>query len=223
MPKAPTISKDAVVAAALAVIDEKGLDHFSLALIAEKLNVRVPSLYYYFKDKSELLGDVARFILLDAERTMPKTSGDWKHTLISTGLQVRKSLLRHPNAAPLLLMYPPRHVVLGGYERSLRFMEKMSIPVQHQLEILAGLDYIAWGSMLFEAASRAQGIPIFPRYDPIQFRALAAARGANPRDEEEMYVAACYRFLASFDADFMEGRQARSPQSLGKRPKGQVS
>ena len=63
-PSKPLISRSGAALAALAVIDEAGLEELSLSLVAHKLGVRPPSLYHHFKDKSELLEEVARIMLL---------------------------------------------------------------------------------------------------------------------------------------------------------------
>lgn len=210
MPKAPRISRQSAIEEALAIIDEVGVEAFSMGMLAKRLKVRGPTLYYHFRDKSELLAEVARLILISAEARMPKRFKGWKETLILTGLEVRRALLRHPNAALLLVMYPPRHVVLSGYERSLRYMEKIGIDRELRLEILAGLDYIAWGSHLYAAMARSQGVPTYPNFDPHQFPSLASAMAANDKDDEELYLASSFRYLRSYE---MEGRVAEDQQS----------
>lgn len=47
-PSRPLISRTLAAEAALAVIDEVGLDAVSLSLVAQKLGVRAPSLYHHF-------------------------------------------------------------------------------------------------------------------------------------------------------------------------------
>ena len=63
-PSKPLISRTNAAEAALEVIDEHGLEELSLSLVAKKLGVRPPSLYPHFKDKSELLQEVARLMLV---------------------------------------------------------------------------------------------------------------------------------------------------------------
>ena len=58
-PTNPMISRRGAAQAALAVIDEHGLDGFSMALVAKRLSVKPPSLYHHFRDRRELLAEVA--------------------------------------------------------------------------------------------------------------------------------------------------------------------
>src|SRR5262249_43379417 len=111
-PSDPLIDRDAATRAALNIIDEQGLQNFNLALVANKLGVRAPSLYYHFRDKSEILTEVARTILLDAQRPFKSRPESWIEAKVANSVSVRRSILKHPNATPLLLMHPARHIHL---------------------------------------------------------------------------------------------------------------
>ncbi len=170
------ISRQRVIEAALAAIDADGLENFSLGSVAVALGVRVPSLYYHFRDKAQILAEVARFLFLDTH--VPLRAGDdWKTVIVKTALEARHSILRHPRAAPLLLAHPPRHVMLRGYEKSLELMERAGLPRGARIMVLSGIDAITYGFTLFEAASRVQAVSSFPNYDPSSFPSLSRIAG----------------------------------------------
>ena len=52
-------TKEAVIQAASDIADEKGLNNLSLKTVAEKLNIRTPSLYNHINCLDELLRAVA--------------------------------------------------------------------------------------------------------------------------------------------------------------------
>lgn len=191
------MSRDIVVRTALAVIDEAGIEDFSLAAVAALLQVKTPSLYHYFRDKAELLAEVARTILLDADLDTEgvTTIGDWKDCMISMMRPVRRSILRHPKAAPLLLLYPPRHIAMGGYERFLRFLRDRRIPVELHMKIITGSDFIIWGCAQSEAAAKAQDFALYPIYDPHLFPNLAIAKRAADLSDDEYFEFAVRSFL----------------------------
>lgn len=195
-PRSPLISREAAVRAGLEVLDEVGLEAFSLPMLAKKLEVKAPSLYHHFRDKSEVLAEIARQIMLDADEPRRLPSDDWQEAVVSLSVSARRSILRHPNAAPLLLLYPPRHQVLSGYERTLRKFEKKGVPAELRMLISIGLDNILMGAALTAAYAKSRDLPAFPVYDPAQFPSLAAAVKANPFDEEQMFVATIRAFLA---------------------------
>jgi AcrR family transcriptional regulator len=195
------ISRERAVEEALKAIDEGGLEAFGLASVAERLGVRVPSLYYHFHDKSELLSEVSRKLFMDAEQDVTRPGTDWKSWLINTSLAVRRSLLRHPNAVPLVLLNPPRDIVLKGYERTLRYLERCEIPKETRVLIIAGLDAIVWGSTLFEAAAVSRGIRSFALFDPVSFENKPSSNSNRHINDEAMYIAVARSFLDGLAID----------------------
>ncbi len=114
-PNKPLISRERAARAALGVIDIHGLDALNLGLVAHRMGIKAPSLYYHFKHKAALLEEVARLILADAEAAQAK-DGDWKQAMLSLSVATRRSILQHPNAAPLLLQFFPRYLLLAAYD-----------------------------------------------------------------------------------------------------------
>jgi AcrR family transcriptional regulator len=194
-PRNPLISREGAIRAALEVIDEEGLDGFNLGRVAKRLGVAAPSLYHHFRDKNEVLTEVAHLILLEADEPSRLPADDWREALISLAVSARRSILRHPKAAPLLLMHPPRHVALRAYERSLRLFEKKGVPKELHIPIVSGMDSIVFGAALLTSSARAQGIDAFPIFDPSNFPSLTAAIKANEMDEEAIFIRVARSFL----------------------------
>lgn len=191
-PRKPLISREAATQAALIVIDDCGLENFSLGLVAKHMGVKAPSLYYHFKDKAELLAEAARYILLstdyqnDPERT-------WEDRTVDLCIETRRSLLRHPRAATLILQFFPRHLLLESYE------EAITGYPQHRelhLAILEGIEKLTFGDALFEASARAKGVPAMPHFDPQTYPNLAQSVAANQMDDEQIFSEALRMFLA---------------------------
>lgn len=191
-PKSPLISRDAATKAALAVIDESGLDQFSLGLVAKRMNVKAPSLYYHFKDKAELLAAVARFILLDTGYD-EDAEGTWEERTVELCVETRRALLKHPKAAPLILQFFPRHLLLDSYEHAVAgYPETRSL----HMAILEGIEKLTFGDTLFEAAARAKGVPAMPAVDPQRYPHLAKSIEANQLSDEGVFVEALRMFFA---------------------------
>lgn len=198
-PHSPLITRETVAAAGLQVIDEHGLEGFSLSRVALALGVKPPSLYHHFRDRSEVLAAVARQILLQADEPRRFRTEDWREALVGLALSARRSILRHPHAAPLLLIHPPRYVVLRGYERSLRLMDRMGVPRERQMLIVQGMDAMLLGAALTAAYAHAHALAPFPQYDPGLFPSLAAAAQSHGMDEEATFAAMTRCFLAGLD------------------------
>ena len=105
-PLKPLITKEAAVEAAIVLVEREGIDSLSVQGVARTIGVTAPSLYYHFKDKDELLQLVARALLREVGAEGGDATG-WKERAIALAVATRRTILRHPNAAPLMLRYFP--------------------------------------------------------------------------------------------------------------------
>lgn len=193
-PEKPLISRDRAARAALGVIDIHGLDALSLELVSQRMGVKAPSLYYHFHSKAELLSEVAKMILLDVK--IPEHAPDqWEEAVLDLNVAVRRSILQHPNAAPLLLQFFPRRLLLGAYDR---WIAGCPLPMEQRMVLIEGLEKLTFGSALFEAAYRSQGIEPMPDFDRARLPNLAEAVRLNPLDSEAAFIETLRRYLAGF-------------------------
>jgi TetR/AcrR family tetracycline transcriptional repressor len=104
-PKPRALDREQVVRAALALLDEIGLDELTMRRLAERLGVKAPSLYRHVKSKEELL------VLLADELagTIPlaPATGPWRARLEAAAANVRRGLAAHRDAARLLAITAP--------------------------------------------------------------------------------------------------------------------
>lgn len=68
------VTKTAVIEAASAIADEKGLDHVSLKAVAERLGIRTPSLYNHIESLEDLLRGVAHNGMRSMNRNMAQAA-----------------------------------------------------------------------------------------------------------------------------------------------------
>ena len=191
-PRTTMITRKMATDAALAVIDADGLENFSLNSVARVMNVKAPSLYYYFSDKAELLAEVARAILAETPFN-DELSSDWEEWTLQLCIATRRALLAHPNAAPLILQFFPRHLLLDAYEHSVKRYPRTR---SKHMAILEGIEKLTFGSALFAAAARAKGIPGMPDVDPAIHPHLAQSIAASSYDDEGTFVEALRMLLA---------------------------
>lgn len=103
------LTRNLICEAALDVIDQSGLEGFSMRSLAGRLGVKASSLYYHFASKEELLTGVAEFLFRKLGR-LP--DGDhWTDRVKGTFVQLHGFVQAHPNAAPLLLRDLPYSAV----------------------------------------------------------------------------------------------------------------
>lgn len=189
------ITRESATRAALDVINAQGLEAFSLELVARQLGVKAPSLYHHFKDKAELLGEVARFVLLDLDMPRDGEAMSWDDAMVGLCVATRRSLLKHPNAVPLLLQFFPRHILLPGYNR---WVGSCPFPPELHMVLIEGTEKLTYASAMFEAAARSRGVPAMPAFDPSRLPNLARAVEANPYDAEGLFEQSIRTYLSAF-------------------------
>jgi TetR/AcrR family tetracycline transcriptional repressor len=98
---AKTLTPDVVCAAALALIDDEGLDAFSTRKLGAKLGVEAMALYHHFPNKAVLLDRVAAKLLESIPLPTDETLG-WRAWMGQAARAFRSAGLAHPHAFPLL-------------------------------------------------------------------------------------------------------------------------
>ncbi|WP_269620439.1 TetR/AcrR family transcriptional regulator [Zhongshania sp. BJYM1] len=194
-PSKPIISRERAARAALKVIDKEGIEGLSLQLVAKKIGVKAPSLYYHFKNKAEILAAVARLLLTDAKIENEDEYTNWRDAQLALAVATRRSILCHPNAAPLILQFFPRRLLLNAYDR---WAGKNDLPAEMHMIVLEGLENLTFGSALFAARSLSTKTASMPEFPAEKYPYLDEALKTNQLDEEEMFIEIVRRFLYSF-------------------------
>lgn len=108
------LSRDRIVAAALRLIDERGLEQLSMRRLGADLGVEAMSLYKYVASKDALLDGVRELLLAEFESALAAASGDgWADDLRSFARRFRELGRAHPEAFSLLARGADRAYVAG--------------------------------------------------------------------------------------------------------------
>lgn len=178
------------------IIDTEGLSAFSLPRLARELNVRAPSLYHHFDDKAAILRAVARAIMLEVRIPDPKSVPNWIEWQVALSLAARESILRHRNAAPVLLEFMPRDVLIAAYDRSAALLGDIGVPAAQVMVIIDGLDKLTISAALSEAMRSADdGGRLFGNAAPATEPELAKAVAANRLSTAGIFAESIRSFL----------------------------
>jgi AcrR family transcriptional regulator len=146
----PALSQEAIVAAAVGLVDEHGPDALTMRAVAERLGCGVMSLYRHVPDRETLL-DLA-LDAMTAELPATPPTGDWRADATALARDVRSGLLKRPHLTVLLTSRGDRRS--GGLKdldralgifRSAGFAERDAVFANHVLG-----NYVA-GAALWEA------------------------------------------------------------------------
>jgi AcrR family transcriptional regulator len=100
------LSRDAIVDAALALVDEDGLESLSMRRLAARLGVEAMSLYNHVDGKAALLDALVERLIVDTELDFPDDE-PWTEAMMRTATAIRSLAHAHPRAYVLLATRPP--------------------------------------------------------------------------------------------------------------------
>ena len=179
-----SLTRDAVVEAALALVDAEGVEALSMPRLARQLDAGVMTLYGYVRNKQELLDAVAMRAIAEV-RVGNLGSRDTRAILLKWGRGLRQVLLAHPGVAGVLA----RQVVVGtgifrGVEVLLGPLEREGFGAEGAVRAIYAILIYTLGFVVWEAPRTreqpedeyaTQWREAFARLPPGQFPRAAAA------------------------------------------------
>lgn len=97
---APELNREIIVQTALDLIDQQGLEAFSLRTLAQKLGVYPTAIYWYVPNRNELMAQVIGQVLGSISTGRSRRS--WQKRLQDLFQDYRAAVAAHPNVAPLI-------------------------------------------------------------------------------------------------------------------------
>jgi TetR/AcrR family tetracycline transcriptional repressor len=132
-----SIQPDAVIAKALELLDETGLDGLSMRRLADALDIKAASLYWHFANKQALLDGMADALMSGVATSAPVVGQPWQERLADVAGEMRRALLARRDGA---------RVFAGTYvptENVMRVGEALMAPLR---EAGADAKLASWGA-----------------------------------------------------------------------------
>ena len=95
------LTRERLVAAALDLVNDHGLDGLAMRALADRLDVKAASLYWHVRDRDELLELLAESLLERVRR--PRATGGWREAVLATAESLRRQVARQKDAGKILL------------------------------------------------------------------------------------------------------------------------
>jgi AcrR family transcriptional regulator len=180
------LDRATMVRSALDLLDEVGLDGLTVRRLAERLGVQNPALYWHFKNKRELLNEMAKDMLANAfgDIEPPATDELWPDWLAGIAERFRRALLTHRDGARVIASADLTASALQEVqEKALGVLIAAGLDLRTAaVGIVAVFDYTL-GAAFEEQAERDAttktgsdvGGPRFLVHDPARFPRLTAA------------------------------------------------
>jgi TetR/AcrR family tetracycline transcriptional repressor len=162
-PKHPHIEPEAVVRAGLEILDEEGLDNITLRKIASRLGVQAPALYWHFKDKSDIIDDMAQAILKEGgieDLVAPSDNNTWADWLTRTAHTLHRTMLSYREGGRIVAGATFRSKAMVNLKvTSTRVLQDAGFDLLHaSLASETVIDYV-WGYVIEEQAAPAPTEP----------------------------------------------------------------
>jgi len=194
------LDRTRVVRTALRLLDKVGLDGLTLRRLASELHVQAPALYWHFKNKQELLDEMATCVLADSIRELlPREDGDWQEWALYIGHGVRRMLLRYRDGAKMFSgTYLTDSTIFARMETLLRRFVDAGFTVSEAICAYRTIYCYAVGFTIEEQAICPRPGKRDPRYDPGQ-------RERRIDGERFPLTMAAGEAMFSFDEQFEKG------------------
>jgi AcrR family transcriptional regulator len=101
---APRLTKQAVLAEAMALLDDEGDEALTMRRLADRLGVVPMAIYRHVADKDELIDGVLDLAVSQVE--LPSSRLGWRAGLRELGHSVRRTMLAHPAIVATLVTRP---------------------------------------------------------------------------------------------------------------------
>ncbi|MER6951604.1 TetR/AcrR family transcriptional regulator C-terminal domain-containing protein [Nonomuraea sp. NPDC000554] len=151
------MDRETVIATALDLLDEVGLDAVSTRQLAKRLGVEQPSLYWHFRTKKELLGAMAEVAMAPhATAPLPTPGDDWRDWFRENTRSFRRTLLMRRDGARLHAGSTPIGD-LDRIRRKMNFLVASGVPEQDARMAMLAASRFTVGSVLEEQADVAPG------------------------------------------------------------------
>jgi TetR/AcrR family transcriptional regulator, tetracycline repressor protein len=198
------LDRETVVRTALRLLDEVGLEGLTLRKIAAELQVQAPALYWHFKNKQELLDEMATTVFADAvgELELSGAGGTWSEWAANYGIGLHRILLRYRDGAKMFSgTYLTDAALYAPMEHALRIFTDAGFSLS---DAIIGLSTIYAYTVGFTIEEQA----VYPRPgEPDQRYDLARRAARIDGAKFPLALAAGELSFSQFDERFERGLQ----------------
>jgi AcrR family transcriptional regulator len=154
--KRETLTREKVLAAAIELADEIGIEALTMRRLAERLDVGPMTIYHHVPSKEEIIDGMVEAVFSEIE--LPPVGEDWMTAIRARCASARKVLVRHPWAAPLMeSRTAPGPSNLSHHEAVLRCLRSGGLSLRLTAHAYAVLDSFIYGFAFEESVLPASG------------------------------------------------------------------
>jgi TetR/AcrR family tetracycline transcriptional repressor len=151
-----TLDRQRIVTAAVALLDDGGLDGVTLRKLATQLGVQQPTLYWHLPSKAALVTAIAERILEEqfGDLEPPGPDERWPDWLTGLAERLRRALLAHPDGARVLSASQLSLKMAAISELAMSTLVARGVPLRQARVIVLTVERFTVGHVLEEQAPR---------------------------------------------------------------------
>ncbi len=145
-----TLTRDRVLAGAVELADEIGIEAFTIRKLSAALDVSPMTIYHHVASKEQIIDGMVDIVFSEIELPPPDT--DWKSAIRTRCVSAREVLTRHPWAPPLMeSRTTPGPATLRHHDAVLGCFRRGGLSIALTAHAYAILDSYVYGFALEEA------------------------------------------------------------------------
>jgi AcrR family transcriptional regulator len=158
------LSRQAILEAALRIVDSEGLEAMTMRRLASTLGVNPMSIYHHLPNKAAVFAGLADLVFGQLESVAPDESMPWQDELTSAARAYRSALRAHPNLALQVLSDTSAvsDVVVVTVEPFYRALDRACLAPRQIVEVVNTIIDFLHGFSLGEASVQAETFDLAP-------------------------------------------------------------
>lgn len=177
------IDRREVIAAALGILEEHGIDGLTMRRLGERMGVQGGAFYHHFRDKADILRAVARFAVAEIDVPEPARYATWQDWVVRLAANYRAMLVARPYIAPLVLDGFVARTSLPVYAMEREHLMRAGIPADRHETVFDALEAFVLGSAMVAGTRRNA------RSHPDHWDGVAPGRPDEARAAEDFEIA----------------------------------
>ena len=152
----PRYTREQIADAALRIADAEGFDAVTMKRIAAELGAGTMTLYYYVRNKTDIVALMQDAILADVLIPDASLRGGWRDAIAAIARRTRQVLMAHPWSLASLndAQFGPN--AMRHFEQSLAAVAGTGLPAPARFELIAAVDDYVSGNALHAIESLAR-------------------------------------------------------------------
>lgn len=151
----PALTRERIVAAAVEIADEHGLESLSMRRLGQAVGVEAMSLYNHVADKDDLLDGIVDQVVSEIDAPQPGTP--WRDGMEKRAVSARAMFARHPWAVGLMeTRVHPGPATLAYYEAVIRCLREDGFSIAAAASAFSLIDSYVYGFALQQSKMPVQ-------------------------------------------------------------------